>query len=66
MDPLITPLRILVLGGISPFLDPTKPISHDHIKRVAEDADIPTDSINDTVSSLSAHISWDITKGSAR
>ena len=53
------------LNGIAPYLDPAKPLSRDHIEQAAKRANIPTDQIDETVCSLSAHLGWDITKGSA-
>ena len=53
------------LDGIGPYLDPAKPISRKHIKRAAEGARVLADEIDETVRSLSAHMGWDITKGSA-
>ena len=53
------------LDGISPYLDPAQPISRDHIERAAKEADVPDDEVDETVRSLSEHMGWDITKGSA-
>ncbi len=53
------------LDGISPFRDPTKPLSREHIEKAAKKADVPSDKIDETVRSLSAYLGWDITKGSA-
>uniref|UniRef100_UPI004055B736 NACHT domain-containing protein n=1 Tax=Candidatus Electronema sp. TaxID=2698783 RepID=UPI004055B736 len=46
------------------YLDPTEPISANHIQKAAEVAGIPPDKIDEAVRSLSAHMGWDITKGS--
>jgi len=51
--------------GSGPFLDPGAPIAVWHITKVAEAAGVPADKINETVRSLSAHLGWDITKGTA-
>ncbi len=53
------------LDGVGPYLDPAKPISREHIKRAAKEADVPADKIDETVRSLSEHMGWDITKGAA-
>ena len=53
------------LDGISPWLDPTKPIPQDHIKKAAKKTNIPPHKIDETVQALSKHMGWDITKGSA-
>ena len=53
------------LDGIGPYLDPAKPISRKHIERAAKNAHVPGEKIEETVRSLSAHIGWDITKGTA-
>ncbi len=53
------------LDGVTPYLDPAKPISGMHIKRAAKKASVPDDEIDETVRSLSAHLGWDITKGVA-
>ncbi len=50
-------------GG--PFLDPAKPLPREHIERTAEMAKVPSEEIDDTVQSLSAHLGWDITQGAA-
>ena len=47
-----------------PFLDPRQPIPAEHIQKAAEEAGIPPDKIDEAVRSLSAHMGWDITKGS--
>ena len=49
--------------GVAPYLNPAKPISRDRIERAAKAANVPTDKIDETVRSLSAHLGWDITKG---
>ena len=49
--------------GVAPYLNPVKPISRDRIERAAKAANVPTDKIDETVRSLSAHLGWDITKG---
>ncbi|MBT6483680.1 MAG: NACHT domain-containing protein [Planctomycetaceae bacterium] len=51
------------VDGESPFLDPHKPISHEHIERAAKATDIAEDQIDGTVRSLSEHLGWDITRG---
>ncbi len=48
-----------------PFLDPAKPIPRAHIMEAGDRAGIPAEQIHDTVASLSDHMGWDITKGSA-
>jgi hypothetical protein len=52
------------VDGLGPYLDPTEPISREHIERAAEKAGVPPDQIDETVRSLSGHMGWDITKGS--
>ncbi|WP_420208233.1 NACHT domain-containing protein [Candidatus Electronema sp. JC] len=44
--------------------DPRQPIPPEHIQEAAEEAGIPPDKIDEAVRSLSAHMGWDITKGS--
>ncbi len=56
-------LRNLVSWG--PFVDPAKSISRKHIEKAAEWSGVPADKIDEVVRSLSAHMGWDITKGSA-
>ncbi|CAK8722211.1 MAG: NACHT domain-containing protein [Candidatus Electronema aureum] len=46
------------------FLNPRQPIPAKHIQKAAEEAGIPPDKIDEAVRSLSAHMGWDITKGS--
>ena len=46
------------------YRDPRQPISAGHIQKAAEVAGIPPDKIDEAVRSLSAHMGWDITKGS--
>ena len=53
------------LHEMAPYLDPAKLISRDHIERAAKKANVLPDQIDETVRSLSAHLGWDITKGSA-
>lgn len=62
--------RIVFLGNAKaliwpPPLNPREPISRDRIEQAAKKANIPIDKIDETVRSLSAHLGWDITKGSA-
>ena len=52
------------VGDYGGFLDPGGPISRKHIKQAAQKASVPADKIDETVRSLSAHMGWDITKGS--
>jgi energy-coupling factor transporter ATP-binding protein EcfA2 len=52
------------LDGVEPYLDPAKPIPREHIEKAAEKANIPPGEIDETVSSLSAHMGWNITRGS--
>ena len=51
------------LDGLGPYLDPAHPISREHIERAAEETNVPTDKIDDTVQSLSEHLGWDIAQG---
>ncbi|MCH8807147.1 MAG: hypothetical protein IH986_13815, partial [Planctomycetes bacterium] len=51
------------LDGIFPYLDPTDPISREHIERAARRTNIAADRIDETVRSLSEHLGWDITRG---
>jgi hypothetical protein len=53
------------LDGMTPYLDPTKPIGNDHIKQAAKQTNVPINNIDETIDSMSAHLGWDITKGSA-
>ena len=46
-------------------LDPHEPISQEQIEWSAKAANVSTDKIDEMVRSLSAHLGWDITKGSA-
>ncbi|MGR0481609.1 MAG: NACHT domain-containing protein [Candidatus Electronema sp. V4] len=46
------------------FFNPRQPIPAEHIQEAAEKAGIPPDKIDEAVRSLSAHMGWDITKGS--
>jgi hypothetical protein len=50
--------------GAKNFFDPRQPIPAKHIQKAAEAAGIPRDKIDEAVRSLSAHMGWDITKGS--
>jgi len=50
------------LDCVGPYLDPTKPISREHIERAAEKANVPAEKIDETVQSLSEHLGWDITQ----
>jgi energy-coupling factor transporter ATP-binding protein EcfA2 len=52
------------LDGIAPYIDPAVPISEDQIMRVANRTDVLSEEIDDVVRSLSAHMGWDILKGS--
>lgn len=54
------------LDGISPYLDPAKPISRKQIERAAKKKNVPAEKIDETVQSLSQHLGWDITKGRPR
>jgi hypothetical protein len=51
-------------AGGRDFFDPRKLIPAKRIQEAAEEAGIPPDKIDETVRSLSAHMGWDITKGS--
>jgi len=53
-------------NGKPPYLDPTMPISLTHTKKAVEKTNISVVNIDELVSSLSAHMGWDITKGSAK
>jgi hypothetical protein len=53
------------VDGDGPYLDPAEPVTFEQIERAAEAANIPAASIEETVRSLSAHLGWDLTKGSA-
>lgn len=46
------------------LFDPRQPIPAEHIQKAAKEAGIPPDKIDEAVRSLSAHMGWDITKGS--
>ncbi len=46
------------------YYDPRNPIPAKHIQKAAEKAGIPPDKLDEAVRSLSAHMGWDITKGS--
>uniref|UniRef100_UPI0040562E7D NACHT domain-containing protein n=1 Tax=Candidatus Electronema sp. TaxID=2698783 RepID=UPI0040562E7D len=46
------------------YLNPRQPIPAAHIQEAAEKAGIPPDKIDEAVRSLSAHMGWNITKGS--
>ncbi len=46
------------------YCDPQQPISPKNIRKAAEEAGIPRNKIYEAVRSLSAHMGWDITKGS--
>ena len=46
------------------YLNPRQAIPREHIEEAAKKAHVPADQINETVQSLSAHMGWDITKGS--
>ena len=46
------------------FFDPRQPIPAARIHEAARLAGIPPDKIDEAVRSLSAHMGWDITKGS--
>ena len=51
--------------GVGVFCnDPRQPIPAEHIQKAAKAAGIPPDKIDEAVRSLSAHMGWDITKGS--
>ncbi len=52
------------MDGFAPYIDPAKPIPRQHIKRAADMINIAADKVDETVRSLSAHMGWDITKGS--
>ncbi len=52
------------LDGVRPYLDPVEPVSREHFKKAAKRARVPEDEIDETVRSLSAHMGWDIGKGS--
>ncbi len=53
------------LDGFGPYCEPSKPLTRKHIERAAEKASIADDKVDETVHSLSVHMGWDITKGSA-
>ncbi|MEM8535624.1 MAG: NACHT domain-containing protein [Chloroflexota bacterium] len=50
---------------IGPYLDPAKPIPREHIEKAAKKANVSPARIDELVQSLSEHMGWDITKGSA-
>lgn len=52
------------LDGRGPYLDPTEPVPHHHIRGAAERTSLPANEIDAAVASLSAHVGWDITRGS--
>lgn len=52
------------LDGIGHYVDPTEPLSQEHIQKAADKAGIPPEQIDETVRSLSEHMGWDITRGS--
>ncbi|MBI5382276.1 MAG: HEAT repeat domain-containing protein [Opitutae bacterium] len=54
------------LDGVAPYLDPLKPIPREHIERAAAQAGIRPEDIGTQVSSLSAHLGWDITVGAKK
>jgi hypothetical protein len=51
------------LDGTGPFLDPLEPIPREHIEKAAARTGISPDDIDAKVSSLSAHLGWDVTCG---
>ncbi|MCP4251523.1 MAG: NACHT domain-containing protein [bacterium] len=60
--------RIVFTGdfdGTGPYLDLAQPVSREHIEVAADLARVPPEEIEETVLSLSAHLGWDITKGTA-
>jgi hypothetical protein len=48
--------------GMSPHLDPAKPLSREHVERAAKEARISVEKIDEAVLFLSRHMGWDITK----
>jgi hypothetical protein len=61
--------RILLtrdLDGIGPYLDPLEPIPREHIEKAAARAGIGPDDIDAHVTSLSAHLGWDVTVGAKK
>ena len=53
------------IDGRFPYINPRQPVSRDHIEKAAERAGIAVEQIDETVRSLSQHLGWDITHGSA-
>lgn len=51
------------LDGTEPYLDPLEPIPRKHIEQAAVQTGISPDDIDAKVSSLSAHLGWDVTCG---
>jgi hypothetical protein len=51
------------LDGRGPYLDPLRPISREQIEQAAKKAGIRPDDIDAQVTSLSAHLGWDVTRG---
>jgi hypothetical protein len=58
-------LPTLDLDGMSPYLDPLKPIPRKHFELAAAKAGIRPDDINAKVASLSVHLGWDVMAGGA-
>jgi GTPase SAR1 family protein len=51
------------LDGLSPFLDPLKPIPRAQIEKAAAKAQIRIDDIDAAVKSLSTYLGWDVSRG---
>jgi hypothetical protein len=53
------------IEGHAPYLDPRQPLPSEHIEKAANKAGIKPEELGDTLAALSAHMGWDVTKGSA-
>jgi hypothetical protein len=53
------------IDGIRPYLDPTKPVSRERIEQAAQKAGVVAEQVDETVRSLSKHLGWNVTLGSA-
>ncbi len=54
------------LDGVGPYLDPLQPIPRQHIEEAAAKLGIRPEDIDSQVSSLSAHLGWDVTRGAKK
>jgi energy-coupling factor transporter ATP-binding protein EcfA2 len=65
-DPIYKAKRLVSTrdaDGYPPYLDPHKPISDEHLVKVADQSDLSDDQLNQMVTEMNESLGWDIRKG---